>query len=186
MMKDKYKVLIRSCWALLLVCFGIKIFGGNLFEIVCENERFISLCNYIDTHNIIKYIIYCVISLPLNILSVLAMMKQKTFNRLQIFIFIPLMIAMSLIGWYSYLIQLILNIITIFILPIVFSKKWKRVLIGNLLILAFQMISMITKNIGNIHLNEELSLIAIILQLDSIIMVALYYLYSIKNAKELK
>lgn len=182
MMKNKYKVLIRSCWALLLICFGIKIFGGNLFEIVCENERFISLCNYIDNHNIIKYIIYCVISLILNSLTILAIMQRKFYNKTQFIIFIPIMIAMSLISWYSPIIQYILNFIYFGISILYIRKKWYRVLIGILLIFAFEIVSLITKNIGSVNLNNEPSLITIILQLDTLIMAMLYYLYA--NRKE--
>ena len=61
-------------------------------------------------------------------------------------------------------------------------KKWYRVLIGILLIFAFEIVSLITKNIGSVNLNNEPSLITIILQLDTLIMAMLYYLYA--NRKE--
>ena len=52
--EDNYKEIvlkraINLCWFLLFVCFIIKIFGGNFFNIVCEKENFVKLCNYIDS-----------------------------------------------------------------------------------------------------------------------------------------
>lgn len=41
--KDKYnRVIKRSiilCWIALAICFIVKIFGGNFFEIVVHNDR---------------------------------------------------------------------------------------------------------------------------------------------------
>ena len=49
--KERYlKRVIIVCWIALAICFGIKLFGGNLFEIMCSNENFIKVCNYADNH----------------------------------------------------------------------------------------------------------------------------------------
>ena len=38
--KEKYlKRVIIVCWIALGLCFGIKLFGGNLFEIMCRKQR---------------------------------------------------------------------------------------------------------------------------------------------------
>ena len=43
--KERYlKRVIIVCWIALAICFGIKLFGGNLFEIMCNNENFIKVC----------------------------------------------------------------------------------------------------------------------------------------------
>ena len=85
---------------------------------------------------------------------------------------------MSLVSWYSMVINIIIGVI-LCLLPIIWLKqKWYRVLIGICLILLFQVISIATKSIGGWNLNDEKSLITILLQFDSVIMTTLYYLYS--------
>ena len=51
------KRAIISCWVILVVCFIIKLFGGNFFAIVCNDEKFIKVCEFIN-NSVIKYIIY--------------------------------------------------------------------------------------------------------------------------------
>jgi hypothetical protein len=77
-------------------------------------------------------------------------------------------------------------------MPLLFLiKNIKRaifILIANALLLAFQMISLITKNIGLILVTDKGLLIGIIYSIDVTLMVILYYLYSntIKQKKEKK
>ena len=177
-MKNKYKVLIIICWVLLLICLVAKLLGANIFHPTTDNQTFIKMCDYIDNHLWLKYTISCVVSLVLNSLSFLAILGQKFYTKTQAMIFIPLIIAMSISGWYSKIVNLTISIIT-YLLPIVWLKKrWYRVLIGIGFILLFQAISIVTKDIGHWYLNEEYTLIAILLQIDSMIMSLLYYLYS--------
>lgn len=60
--KENYKArLLRRaiilCWVLLALCLVVKIFGGNYFNIVCENENFIKFCNFVD-NSILRYVLY--------------------------------------------------------------------------------------------------------------------------------
>ena len=153
MMKDSYKVLIRSCWALLLVCFGIKIFGANLFEIVCENERFIKLCDYIDNSMFFKITINCISSLILDSLTLLAIMKIKKYNKIQAFIIIPLIIISSISFWYIPVLKTIIDLFLLIGIPIIYKVNWKRILLGFVLMILFQQISLFTKDIGKIYLD---------------------------------
>lgn len=177
-MKNKYTVLIITCWVLLLICMIAKLFGANIFHPTTTNQTFINICEYIDSHLWLKYTTSCIVSLILNSLSFLAILGQKFYTKTQAIIFIPLTIAMSIVGWYSQVVNIVIGTI-LYLLPIVWlKKKWYRVLIGIGLILLFQIISIVTKNIGHLYLNEEYTLIAILLQIDSMIMTMLYYLYS--------
>ena len=54
------KRAIILCWVLLAVCFAIKLFGGNWFEIVCANEHFIKFCDFID-RAYINYPLSCIL-----------------------------------------------------------------------------------------------------------------------------
>ena len=177
MMKDKYRVLINSCWILLFICLILKLFGANIFEPYTDNKTFINLCNFIDGNLCVKYILYAIFSLCLNSLFVFSVMKEKFYTKIQAIVFIPLIITMA---------QLILNLI-FYITPIIFDKKiWKRLIVGIILTILFQVMSIVIKNIGKWNLNEEKTLIVIIMQIDTYIMMILYYLYSNFNRKEVK
>ena len=183
MMKDKYKVLIRSCWALLLVCFGIKIFGGNLFEIVCENERFISLCDYIDNSMFFKILVNCISAFILDSLSFLAIMQYKMYNKKLALIVIPMIIISSISFWYFPILKSILEIGFMIIIPLIYKVNWKRIVIGILLIFAFQIVSLITRNIGQLYLDCDKTLIVLIINIDTFIMSILYYLYATRKER---
>lgn len=184
MMKDKYKVLIRSCWALLLICFSIKIFGANLFEIVCENKRFIRLCDYIDNSMFWKIAINCIIALILDSLTLLAIMKIKKYNKIQAFIILPLITISSICYWYAPIIKTILELIFMIGIPLIYKVNWKRILLGILLVLIFQQISLFTRNIGDIFLDSNNSLVSFIMYIDVFIMSMLYYLYANKRKEK--
>ena len=58
MMKNKYKVLIISCWVLLVIAMILKLLGSDWFIATSDNKRFIKLCDYIDNHYVLQSIIY--------------------------------------------------------------------------------------------------------------------------------
>ena len=65
--KDKYnRVIKRSiilCWIALAICFIVKIFGGNFFEIVVHNDRFTAVCEFCQKvlYLLILFIIFLVV-----------------------------------------------------------------------------------------------------------------------------
>ena len=151
--KIKYlKRVILICWSCLLICLIFKLFGFNIFKINYNNQRFKDICYIIDTNNVLKYIIsfiYCLISLYLYTASIL----QKLYLNNIEFILILLTVAVGTfiklysvnIGWVFDIWQiLILNLILIFKT----TKKYYRVFIAAILLLIFQIISLITKDIG--------------------------------------
>ena len=178
------KYLIRASWAVLIACFIIKIFGGNYFEIATNNENFIKICNFVDDNFYLKVIIECIMSLILTSFSVLAIMKRKFYTKTQALFFIPTIIASSIFSWYFTIVKLVLDVFILIIYPLIFKTSVKRIIIGNLLIIAFQLISLITKNVGSFYLNNESTLIALIINVDTLIMCILYYLYSNNIKKE--
>ena len=188
MNKNKYLVLIITCWCLLFIALIAKLLGADIFYPSTNNQTFIAICDYVETHIWLKYTLSCVMSLILNSICFLAILEQKFYTKLQAIILIPLIIVMSLVGWYSQLANIILCVVICIILGLFLKKKWYRVPIGIGFIALFQIISILTKNIGHWYLNDENTLIAILLQVDSIIMSLLYYLYSnyIKYKKENK
>ena len=181
-MKDRYKTLIISCWAVLLCCFVVKLLGGNFFEIVCENEKFIKFCEYCNTG-----IMYWVISIIAYTFSgtITFMAICKTEKPKLLFIICNVLftiIKLIFINFSQYM--FIVELIYFIIVPIIYNKKfWKRAIIGEILVIIFQVISLIIKNVGIKIINNDL-LIGLIFSIDYYIMLILYWLYSIKEEKD--
>lgn len=188
--KERYlKRVIVVCWIALAICFGIKLFGGNLFEIMCNNENFIKVCEYADNHIWAYYLIstvYCFIS---NYFFILAMCGQWRFERYQLVIFIITILVVCGVKVFSNSLGVVLDFWQLIIMPCVFCiKNTKRhwfVLLGNALLIAFQMISLIVRNLSLTIVTGNGLLVGIIYSTDISLMLILYYLYSnISQRKE--
>lgn len=192
MMKDKYKTLITACWVVLGVCFLIKLLGGNFFEIMCNNEVIIKVCDFIDktflfyVFNFILFYVGCYYYYKAILKVDKFSGKLKYLHLVLIFVYIiKILINIFLKSDFGVLIGIICD--TLFmILPIVFIDKnlWKRALLGYGLVMLFQIVSMLIKNLGASFATTSL-LINSIYSIDYYIMIILYYLYSVKN-KETK
>lgn len=178
----KLKILIIVCWIAYITCLIIKLCGANLFEIACENERFILICDYIDNTLWLKMIIACIFSLITNSFVICAIFREKFYTLKQVIVFVPLIVIGSIISWYFPLINTIIGFL-LYLIPIAYNyHKWYRAIIGLILMISFQFISLATKNVNSIYLNNQNTLVSIILQIDLLIMVILYYLYA--NARK--
>ena len=180
-MKRNLKVLIITCWVVLGICCILKLIGLDIFTVGTDNENLTTVLTFIDKHFVLKVICTCVVSLILNTLTLLAILQQKFYTKCQMFVFLPLIIGASIAGWYFSTLSLILNIVLcISVIPFL-KRKWYRCPLGMLLVLIFQMISILTKNVGDWTLYDSYFLPSILLQIDSFIMVTLFYLYSIRK-----
>lgn len=203
-MKDKIKILISKfkkffgtpcgmsitmSWLLLIVCLIIKIFGGNWFELGSENSKFIQFCLYVDNHMWLKMILACLIYLGSTLILTCVILKQKKLTTKQLIIFIPLMIIKSILNWYISVIPFILDVVILFLIPFIINKNWKRPLGCIVGILLLQILSILIRdlsfgfgqfNYGNTFMFQTL------IQIDYYIMIILWYLYTIKNRKEIK
>lgn len=185
------KRAIIICWAMLIVCFIIKLFGGNWFEIICDNEHFIFVCGFIDQHWYIKYPVMFISYIPSLFFVILACsFIQKPNARQTITIILTLVIVWG-IGCVSLIAKTVLEILAVVVLPIVLNTKhfykdtqplvplkkmWFNGIIGYVLITAFQLLSLITRNIG-IKITDFSTLLTFILMIDYYIMVILFCLY---------
>ena len=182
MKHNPYNVLIISCWSMLALCFIIQLFGANWFNVSTQNETFIKVCNFIEDRLWLKQICTCIICLILADLVILSILKQKFYTKIQFIIIVPFVILMSYSSWYSETINLILSFV-VYLLPIIWLKrKWYRAILGIGLIYVFQFLSLVIKNVGGLTLFNVPFLISVLLQIDTLIMALLYYLYS--NRKE--
>ena len=181
-MRNKYKTLIISCWIVLIICFLIKMLDLCNFNIICNNDNFALLCNWIDSSWMI-YLIATIVYVPSAYLMYLCFTKQKLFDDWWIILLLLpnalLKNKVAILGW-------MIDLSVLIIIPLIKAKfkNWLYVIFGNVLIVAFQFISLLTKNI-NINLTNEPTLIALIMQIDYYIMIVLYYLYVQYYRKEL-
>lgn len=190
--EDNYRevVLKRAiiiCWVLLAICFVIKIFGGNFFAIVCTNEKFIKVCEFVDK-SIIKYILYYILfNLSMYLLLIIAIPNIKIKSRE----FIIYLIIINLTWIYKLLLDLniiyvstfMINIgdfIIYFLVLLILSRKPIRSFITILLLLIFSLVSAFVKNIGLHGVITDSYLVTTIFLIDYYIMLALSSLYAKK------
>ena len=181
--KERYlKRVIVVCWIALAICFGIKLFGGNLFEIMCNNENFIKVCEYADNHFWADYILSSLYCFASTYFSTLAMCGLYKYNKIQLTIVICTVLVGTIIKYVSSFVGVIFDVWQMIIMPCVFtlknSSRHKFVLLGNALIVIFQMASIYVKNIDYIIVTDYGLLIGIIYSLDVLLMIFIYYLYS--------
>lgn len=181
--KAKYlnRVIIAS-WIGLAVCFVIKIFGASLFEIACDNDNFIAVCNYADTHYWANYLINCVHCFISLYFLELAMIGEYKYKKWQLNLLIITIVIGTQIKLNSANIGLLFDIWQLVLMPILFVNKTPKriwvVFFANILLIVFQFISLITKNLAISIVTTNGLLVGIIYSLDITIMIFLYYLYS--------
>jgi hypothetical protein len=188
--KDNYKQIVLKrmiilCWILLAVCFMVKIFGGNFFNIVCQNERFIKACEFVDKNVWLQYIIGCISTLFLQTLYLLAISKHLWFTRKRevVIVIITMMLGTGIRVYNSY-IGLFVDIYQYSIMPFLIKDEFKisikirRIIASTILTFVFQLISLLTKNLSFGFTTENYNfIISIIFMIDVYFMVILYYLY---------
>lgn len=185
------KRMIIGAWVALLICFAIKMLGGNFFEIICKNETFVAICAYKDTHLWLDYIMsgaYCFVSLYFYSLAILQRSKYKIWELILVIITV---LGGTAIKIWSYEYGWLFDIWQIGLLPmILLGKKWKeywKILLAFALLLVFQVVSMITKGATPEEIYNN-SIIGMLYSFDVLIMTLLYYGYAnlIKSKKGVK
>jgi hypothetical protein len=181
--KERYvKRVIVVCWIALAICFGIKLFGGNLFEVICTNENFIKICNYADNNLLVYYLLSVAYAYISNYFAILAMCGKWKFTKNELIIFTITVFSVSVVKLFSAALGIILDLWHAVIMPCVFTlktpKRHKWVLIGNLMLLVFQVISLVTKNLSLEIVTNNGLLVGIIYSIDISLMIFLYYLYT--------
>lgn len=183
-MKDKYKTLITSCWVVLLCCFIVKLLGGNFFEIVCENEKFIKFCDFVES-NILKYILSFILYIVSSFIYFKAVLIKTTYKH-NIILLITLSIwwFIKLLAYEDFNIMVLLDVAYMIFMPIIINRKiWISSIIGFVLTLVFQTISALTKNLSFYYVDEKF-IIGAIFTIDYYIMLILYYLYRTKECEK--
>lgn len=181
---DKKKFLQRiiiACWVALVVCLIIKLFGGNLFNIVCKNETFIKICRYSDNHIWANYSL-CVINSFISLyFFTLAILQEWKYKKWQLAVVIGTVLIGTALKMWNYIAGLVFDVWQGLGMPILFlGKKWKhywKIIVANVLLVGFQAISMYIKNtdFGDLY---NSTLFALIYSIDVLLMIILYYSYA--------
>ena len=181
---DKARLLRRVIiisWITLALCFVVKIFGGNFFEIMSNNPNYKALCDYADSHFWLKYIITILSSLYCECLYLLAILQKYKLSftefiitLISTFISCALKLLLPTIGS-------LFDIWIFFVLPYMFigkkfKKYWWQVPVAYALTFVFQLLSLLVKNLS-IGIIDNSTFISLIYGIDIYIMCFLYYLY---------
>lgn len=169
------KTIIIS-WSILLLCMFVKIFGGNYFEIIVTNKRFISVCDFIDNNIILKYGLRYLSYLFVMMTISAALINSKT-NKKDKLIWILILITINSLRLISSYLGLFLDALYFIGITYFYEHKIFKGVFADILIIVFQAISLITRNFG-ISIVVTNSLTEIILSIDYYIMILLYYLHS--------
>lgn len=187
---DITKATIGICWISLFAFWAIKLFGGNFFEIVVQNENFIAFSNLVET-TWIKYLVSLFTIGVANYLMIGAICQKFYFKGVQALVVALAIISMWAVTnfvpvsflnmkvWYGYIVILLIGI---------FYQKGKLRFNGIIAIaleFVFSTISMVVRNLPIETMSNYL--ITAIFIFDLYLMTALYYLYSnlIKMKKEI-
>jgi hypothetical protein len=187
--KDNYKEIILKraiiiCWVLLVICFIVKICGGNFFAIVCKNGKFVNFCCKID-NSFIKYFIYYITFLYTSILLLIITkptIKLRSKRMLFYIITITIFWVFKLLkDIFNFQINLFLyNVficIIMYLVLLVFNKKP----LGSIIVIAYDfllsLLSAIIKNIGLSNTITDSFLIDSIFLIDYYLLLTITMLY---------
>lgn len=189
--KDYKEIILKRaiilCWILLIICFIIKLCGGNYFNIVCNNKNFIKFCNFIE-NSIIKYIIYLFSFIFSSYLLLKIVKPDLKFISLKSLLFI---ICCIIIWVFKLLIELniftintlivnILDFVILYILLVIFTKRPLLSILAVILLFVFSIISSLVKGIGIDSSITDNYFVAQIFLIDYYLMLVLSVLYSKK------
>ena len=178
---DITKMTIGICWISLFAFWAIKLFGGNFFEIVVQNENFIAFSNLVET-TWLKYLVSFITIGIANYLMIGAICQKFYFKGKQALIVFLSIISMWVVSnfvpvsflnmkvWYGYIVLLLIGAV---------YQKGKAKFNGIIAIVlefVFSTISMVVRNIPIETMSNYL--VTAIFIFDLYLMTALYYLYS--------
>lgn len=184
------KRAIILCWVLLAVCFAIKLFGGNWFEIICTNEHFIKFCDFIENTTVLYQILSCIIYVVPTSVIVICIAQIPNPNKKQILIIILSVFVVWLLKFVNYSLKSIFESVVFITMPVVLrivnnekfidviKSKWYYGIIGTIIAILFTAISMIIRNLGLKTVIRNDLVTSFIMLIDYYIMIVLYYLYT--------
>ena len=184
---DITRITITLCWIALIAFWCLKLFGGNWFEIMVENENFIKFSDLVQ-NTWLKYLVSLFTIGLSNYFFIGAIIQRFKFNGKYLLTYILSVITMWVVANFVTVefIKMTYGYFLLIAIGIIFQDGWKKLFGGLTVILefVFTTISLLTRNISLIVMSDYLT--TFILLIDFYIMCSLYFLYSnlIKLKKE--
>lgn len=189
--KDYKEIILKRaiilCWVLLIICFIIKLCGGNYFNIMCNNENFIKFCNFIE-NSIIKYIIYLFSFIFSSYLLLKIVKPDFKILSLKSLLFLicciivwafKLLIELNIFTMNTLIVN-ILDFVILYVLLVIFTKRPLLSIFAVILLFVFSIISSLVKGIGIDSSITDNYFVAQIFLIDYYLMLILTVLYSKK------
>lgn len=172
-----YGSLVGLCWATILLCLVLKLFGSKEFEMPDYTYNI-----NIWIRRLINYLFYI-----LNSVTFAMLLVKRKITLKETFVVIGLFTPLFVIGMVPVLrpIKFVLETIFYYVLGLIFLKdKWWKVLIEvvviNIIIVVYQLLTMLYKNI-NIKIKVDNFLVDKIMMIDYYTMIILTYLLITKE-----
>ena len=173
------RIAIILCWLSLFSFWALKIFGGNFFEIMVENENFLKFSNFVG-NSWLRYLSSFITIFIAQFFIIGAICQRFYFKgKSSIFITICILSIWIVADFVNVdIIKMFYGYIVLIFIGAIYNKGKKRML-GILAIIfefVFSTLCMITKNLQLSIIDDYL--IYFIGSIDLYIMYSLYYLYS--------
>lgn len=164
---------ITLCWVLLIICFVVKLFGGNFFAYIGESK----VATYIEERWYLLKPVQCAFYMvqSLLFLPILYDFKHKKLVIISSFVLSIVKNVMRLSETLT-IISFVLEFLFLILLPIIVCKKPFKVVFVNILLIVFQIISLITKNISVTNFPST-TIVGYLYMVDYYIMLALTNFY---------
>lgn len=182
---NKTLMMIILCWSVLIFYLCLKIFFGYYIEFATKNENFIMFCNFIDANIYVNYILSCSISYVMFHYYYCALLGKQKLDKKELIILLVMILVTNILCNIGIVFSLISDIIKFWIIPsILLFKNYKKLNLKSIIFvtvfaiinLIFQLLSALARNIG-IKIIQDSSFVSMLLSLDVLIMIILYYLY---------
>lgn len=174
------------CWIALVACLAIKIFiAPKYFEAICTNPVIEVICDFLDNNPLAQAFVYYPLNLLSNFLLLLMMCRKKKFDKFHTIFTLALITAAFATKYGDTEWGFIFDIVVCFLYPIALTIRekwaWLRVLIVNILTIAYQIIYLFIKNITISPTFVENSFLGLITMIDFYIIHFMGYLYLSHN-----
>ena len=113
-------------WVVLIILDIFKLCFNVWYPVVLSNQKFISVCNFIDNHEWLKVIIFFVLYwLSSNIIILTMIKKYKYYNLKQFIIFNMIIVLTYIVKNYNLYISMIVEFVYLFGFTIFINLKYK-------------------------------------------------------------
>ena len=114
-------------WVVLIILTAFKFCFNVWYPVVCNNQKFISVCNFIDNHDWLKYIlVFAMYIVSLNIWILISLAKFKHYKKWHLLTFNIFIIVSNIIKMFSNTAGCLFEIIYLVIFTAMINIKYER------------------------------------------------------------